>query len=341
MAIHDGVSYMFISCIALSVVGEKNMVLPYSGGARSPGPLGIGPYLVGGHLPGPLGFKQVNSPQTGLTKSSRSLPMPPPWTSSTDMRARVVDWKLSNGKLKPTDVIQGALPNCPIAAILAALAHTPAGQKYLDRLITEYKGAAVKTVLSADLIAKIMKADDSTDNLPQAPELVSNRFFKVALGKSPDVHDTFYVRYTETKDSALLDPVFMGSPNGVLWPAVIEKACALHFGSYIEIGNYKKHTANEFWEFVVGAKEQRLAIDDKTDIEKIRAVASNAGRVPAIGASRDDPPMPSLTGFHGFAVLGMQGEKIQLYDPAKAKEISLSLEEFRANFKMMLSGNPP
>lgn len=315
------------------------MVLPYSGNVRSRGPLGFGPYQLGGRIPGPLGFKHVNLPQTAAT-AARSLRIPPPWVSSTAIRARVLDWKLSNGRPITKDVMQGALPNCPIAAILAALAHTPIGQKYLDSLITEYKGAAVKTVLSADLIAKIMKADDGNpDNVSQDPQLFSNRFFRVKLGKSHDVHDTFYVKYSETKVNADLDLVFMGSPNNVLWPAVIEKACALHFGSYIEIGNHKKHTANDFWQFVVGAKEKRLEVKDDTDVESIRGVASNAGKVPAMGASRENAKM--VTGWHGFAVLGMQGAKIQLYDPAKAKESLLSLEDFRSNFQMILYGNPP
>ncbi|HTE43538.1 MAG TPA: hypothetical protein VK629_22150, partial [Steroidobacteraceae bacterium] len=240
------------------------------------------------------------------------------------------------------DVMQGALPNCPLAALLAALAHTSNGQKFLDGLITEYNGAAIMTNLSADLIKQVEKADDAdSENIPQPAQLISNRYFTVKLGKgSHDVHDTFYVEYNETKVSADLEPVFMGSPNNVLWPAVIEKACALHFGSYVEAANHKKHTANDFWALVVGTKEQRLEIKDSTDVERIRDVARNAGKIPTLGASRESGAT-KVTGWHAFAVLGMQGENVQIYDPAKAKEISLTLAEFRSNFQMMLYGNPP
>jgi len=64
--------------------------------------------------------------------------------------------KLSDGLPTTTQVRQGALPNCPIAAVLAALAHTPVGQRYLDALITEYIGAVVKTTLSGDVMDKLV-----------------------------------------------------------------------------------------------------------------------------------------------------------------------------------------
>jgi hypothetical protein len=264
--------------------------------------------------------------------------MPKPWTSSTIIRARVVNWKLANGKPVTTDVRQGALPNCPIAAVLAALTHTAVGQKYVDGLITEYKGTSVQTVLPQEIMDKLaLRDDEEPDDKVQDKALQSNRYFSVKLGKQIEVHDTFYVKYT---DGDYLELVFMNSPNDVLWPAVIEKACALHYGSYVEIGNYRKHTANEFWEFVVGKPAKGLQIEDATDIEKIRDAARNATGTPTIAASREKVSLVNLTPWHGFAVLGLQGKNIELYDPAKAKAFTLSFEDFRSNFQMILSGTP-
>ena len=46
-----------------------------------------------------------------------------------------------------------------------------------------------------------------------------------------------------------------------------------------------------------------------------------------------------MTPWHGFAVLGMKGSEIELYDP-HAKTVHLSLEDFRDNFQSILFGNP-
>src|SRR5690242_10916668 len=102
------------------------MTLPYKGGARIPGPLGGPAGPLGGRIPGPLRFKHVDASQGTATKSVKVFAMPAPTAgSSTILRARSVDWPLpNNGSLRPEDVKQGELANCPIAAILAALAHT-------------------------------------------------------------------------------------------------------------------------------------------------------------------------------------------------------------------------
>src|SRR4051812_34289175 len=102
------------------------MTLPYRGKVQFPGPLGVYPGTLGGRLPGPLGFKQVDlgKGKAAPSKATKTVDMPPPWNNSTPKRVRAVDWKLSSGTLKPEDVKQGGLPVCPVAAILAALAHT-------------------------------------------------------------------------------------------------------------------------------------------------------------------------------------------------------------------------
>ena len=158
--------------------------------------------------------------------------------------------------------------------------------------------------------------------------------------KPIEVHDTFFIRYTDGADR---DLVFMNSPSGVLWPSVIEKACALHYGSYPAMSDYKKLKANDFWELLLGSPPQGgFKVEDSTDIEMIRDAARAAPRVPTIAASR--MPVPSgapVTQWHAHAVLGMTGKNIDLYDPAKAKIISIEFEEFRRDFQTVLFGNSP
>src|SRR5512132_566495 len=131
------------------------MTLPYQGSARFPGPLGTSLGTLGGRLPGPLRFKQVDLAKGGATKKIKTVEMPPPWNNSTLKRVRKVDWPLSKNAPVTEDVKQGHLPNCPVAAILAALAHTAVGQKYLDRIVTEYISAPTRTVLADEVVTKL------------------------------------------------------------------------------------------------------------------------------------------------------------------------------------------
>lgn len=314
------------------------MTIPYRGSVQFPGPLGLYPGAPRGRFPGPLGFKQVDvgKGKTVSTKAIKSVGMPPPWHNSTPKRVRAVGWKLSNGALKPEDVEQGGLPVCPVAAILAALAHTAVGQKYLDGMVTEYSNVSIKTVLSNEVMADVAATtDDDPDYKAQDKEILSNRYFTVKFWKG-EIPDTFYVEYSDGSDTK---PVFMTSPNSVLWPAVIEKACAFHWGSYKDMGNYKKLSVNDHWELIFGKKPGGgFAIKDSTDTAKIRAAADAATRIPTLAASRERAS--KVTPWHGFAVLGMVGASIELYDPGHAKALRMSLEDFRDNFQAIYFDTP-
>jgi hypothetical protein len=55
--------------------------------------------------------------------------------------------------------------------------------------------------------------------------------------------------------------------------------------------------------------------------------------ISSIGASKPDgTDVKFVTPFHGFAVLGFQGAKIRLYDPAKATTLLISPADFRHDF---------
>jgi hypothetical protein len=312
------------------------MTLPYRGAVQFPGPLGVYTGALGGRLPGPLGFKQVNLGNKTTSKAAKSVGMPPPWHNSTPKRVRSVNWKLSNDKIRPEDVKQGGLPVCPVAAILAALAHTAVGQKYIDGLIIEYTGVNIKTVLSDEIVKDVNETADDPDDKPQDKEILSTRYFTVKKFWKGEIPDTLYVEYTDNSSGK---PVFMGSPNEVLWPAIIEKACAFHWGSYREMGDYRKHTLNDHWEVIFGKKPSNgFVIDKATDTAKIRAVAEAASKVPAVAASAETAK--KVTPWHGFAVMGMSGANIELYDPAHAKRMTLSLDDFRDNFQAIFYDSP-
>lgn len=315
---------------------EIPMTLQYRAGARTPGPLGGSSGPLGGRMPGPLGFKHVDAPVGTATKPAKVLAMPAPASgSSTIIRARSVDWSLSNGSLLPDDVKQGELANCPIAAILAALAHTASGTRRIDNLITEFAGDSVKTTFSNDVV-KTLSSKTAGDSDYRAPdkEIMAKRYFSVNLGAAIEVSDVFYIKYTDGTD---VDMVYMDSPRKALWPCVIEKAYASKIGSYQELDDDVKHTVNEFWAVLVGSKPGGFAIDEKTNLAKISDVAKAASRVPTIGASRVGAT--KVVDHHGFAILGIQDSTIELHNPHGTK-VTLSVADFRSNFDAVFFGNP-
>jgi len=293
---------------------------------RVPGPLGPLP-VGGGRVPGPLSVGPgIFLAPKQIAKATKKLTMPPPAGGAKTIVAREVPWSLY-GKNTPAlaDVSQGALANCPLASLLAALAYTPTGQKHLQGLVAE-QAAVVETDLSS--------VADRLEEVPSGNRITSTRYFTVKLGgKSFEVSD---VLYTDDADRNW-SPVYMRSPSNVIWPCVIEKAYAVKEGGY-EALDSKGLTANAIWEVVVGAKPGGFEVTGKTDDSKIRAAADSAARTPTIAASKDEAT--DVTAWHGFAVLGMKNGRIELYDPMMVRRQAVTLDVFRKNFMAILSGNP-
>ncbi len=230
------------------------------------------------------------------------------------------------------DVKQGVLANCPVAAILAALAHTAGGRKRIDSLITEYVHTQVKTTFSKEVSATLSAKLDDPDYKRPEKEILSKRYFSVNLGNAVEVSDVFYVKYSDGSD---VDMIYMDSPKRALWPCVIEKAYAVKIGSYDDLDDDTKHTVNEFWAVLVGSKPDGFSINETTDLTKISAAAKDAGTIPTIAASKDDAT--KVTAHHGYAVMGIQGSTIELYNPYARIE-KLSLQDFRSSFSAMFFG---
>src|ERR1700740_3703716 len=260
------------------------MALEYKGAARSPGPLGKLEGTLGGRIPGPLEFQQVDlgKSQTA-TKAVKELPMPPPaGGSSTVIQARPVGWDLSRDAPSERDVKQGELATCPIAAILAAMAHTAGGRKRIDSMITEYVHTQVKTTFSKDVLEKLSYKLAEPDYKRPEKEIPSKQYFTVILGDPFEVSDVFYLKYSDGSD---VNMIYMDSPKKALWPCVIEKAYAVKIGSYDDLDDDSKHTVNEFWTVLVGSKPDGFTVNENTDLTTISAAAKAAGTIPTIAAS--------------------------------------------------------
>jgi hypothetical protein len=298
-------------------------------GVRVPKPLGSFRAGIGGRLPGPLGIRQVvlaaPAPATSVVKT---LPMPPLAAEpKIDKEAHEVTRDLyKKGGPATGDVAQsGNLANCPIASILAALAHTRTGQQHIQKMIVTHRGIVV-----TDLAA----VAGDLNNPPKDNKIFSQRYFAVKLDSKPvEVTDVFYTG--DDRDHSL---IYMRSPTDALWPCVIEKAYAAREGSYDKLSGLKI-TANEFWKVIVGKDPVQLTITAETNLSEIRRVAAAASKVPAIGASKVKGTK-KVTSWHGLAILGIHDSTIELYDSMSVKTIRLSLKEFRDDFQAILSRDP-
>jgi len=258
---------------------------------RIPGPFGMMPFGTGGNFPtqsnnvrGPAGYRPLFAgpgvPATTATKV-RTFEMPRALDDVTSKKAHRIDWKLfgSSGP-KPTDVSQGALPNCPLAALLGAMANTSSGRKRIQDLVTEHSDAAVTNLAGV--------ADQLTEQ--GSNNIASTRYFTVNLGKSIEVSDVFYTNDADSGWSLL----YMQAPDSgtpVLWACVIEKAYAVMLGGYPKLD---KMSLNTVWKVVMGTDPNGFAVTEKTDLERIRKAATNATNVPTVAASRDDKSIEKL-----------------------------------------------
>ena len=181
------------------------------------------PGVKGGTPPGPLGQtlwqKQSTTPTAGATAQPvKTLTMPPPTKDQDDRDLHEIPWPLYNpdkGLPAWEDIVQAPnLANCPVPAILAALAFTKVGRDHIVGMVKE-KGVAVATDISS--VGKLA-------NPPGVTTINSSRYFSVKLRSGwVDVSDVLY-----TNDSARMWSIFyLRDPTKKsIWASIIEKAIA-------------------------------------------------------------------------------------------------------------------
>jgi hypothetical protein len=247
-----------------------------------------------------------------------------------------LDWPLFDRKSKQPrtqDVEQGAIMNCPLASLLAALANTNAGRNLLKGMIQEVTGVTTETRFSGE------------SGIQGRTRVPGTRYFRVSFrgGKSVNVGDVFY-----TDESSPPEPIYMTSPNNVLWPAVIEKAFAKLKGGYNKLGN----DPIAVWRDIVGDPrflDLRKDADPKVEDRDVVAQVKRADLVPMIAAREGS--------FHGVAVLrtvrgldprdkeprtkNKRTDMIVMYDQYAVKQVTESIKTLRdIDPTLLIFGNP-
>ncbi len=269
----------------------------------------------------------------------KTLPMPNPTEDQDSKDVHEVKTALftsSGGGASYQQVQQAsAIANCPVAALLAAMAFTSVGRGMIQGMVSPPKTGAVRTDLSK-------LPADTLSNPPPAPYLDSQRFFTVKLVSG--AVETSDVLYTNDGDRDSWSILYLHDPSGQsIWGSIIEKALAQSLGSYQEF-NVTKLQTNDFWHIITGAWPGVLTVEAGTPESDIVNAAKNSVNKPSIAASKDDLAIvggsksdaDNVTSFHGHAMIGVQGPKIKLYDPAKAKELQVTPAEFKRTMKAIV-----
>jgi len=334
--------------------GKQVWVPGVQGAGRIPGALGNSPFA--GHstdargtkrLPGPLkiGPSILLMDSTVTKVVPKQFKMPAPTNDKNGLRLNVVTWNLGADAVKPTDVHQGGLANCPVASILAAMANTPTGADRLGKQITQQTGNVVTDISAA---MDRLENDGEWANKPKGSTINSKGYFKVAMpGLNQEVSDVFY---TDQGDRDTWDLIYMGvqgihrdkGETPILWASVVEKAYAVQVGSYEELDHVNDPVV--VWKALIGIAPTVKLIKDLSDGE-IKSRVQSANKAPTIATTRgtrednsvEDESHGLLEGWHGYTVIGPSGSGIELYDPF-GKKVPVSIAQFRKFFTTMLYG---
>ena len=273
-------------------------------------------------------LKQLQpNPALGTAKITK-MPLPAKDQVTKDVREVTFPMFSSLGVPALEEVKQApSIANCPVAAILAAHAFTAVGRTLIQGILSTTQGT-VLTDLSA-------LPPNTLANPPQGNTVSSSRYFTVKLsGGSIDVSDVFYTNDADSGWSL----IYLHDPSDKsIWAAIVEKALAVKLDGNYESFMVLDLSANDYWEKITGVLPTGFDVLPNTSLTKIMDAANDSKLVPTIGASKNDSTDVNFVDpFHGYAMIGMQGSKIHLYDPAKAKKILLSPADFRHDFKAIL-----
>lgn len=222
---------------------------------------------------------------------------------------------LGSAPPRPTDVVQGQIGACPIAAVMVAMAHAR------PDLVTAMLGSP-----KAGPILSMREGDEIFN-------LWSDQFLEINFpGRGRPTPVTPWVYFDGQ------DVEYAATPTGPGWPSYIEKAYAVWKspssmglgGSYSRLeltqgGALGPPTLNDVMNDLIGRIDVLRFVDDQlspldaatlTNSQIIR-FARDAGRLPTVAPSLPDPKIArfNIIPKHGYAVLGSNSASLVLRNP--------------------------
>jgi hypothetical protein len=283
-----------------------------------------------------------------------------------DLGMRVFAGALFNGAPSMHEPIQGFLGNCPLAAVLCAMAHVPAQRQRLRNDILKEVALPVESNRQRNDYEYFSAARPSPLPMasPHGPfksdRLIAVRFQRTfpVQALSTDVFEAGRLRQRLNAPGSV--PVtgvlfvdlrfsqihYMRGSGGALWPSLIEKAYAVGRGQNTYQGLEGTVGLAEAMRDMTGAAEEEHLVNGPGDTlpeittKRLNTWLSQHDNRPIILGSPPDSPL--VTGNHTFAVIGKTRTTVTVIDALEstpaAREVVVPIAEIRDNFHEIVRG---
>lgn len=294
--------------------------------------------IIGGRVPGPLGAPGGSPPvslQSGAAIVELIEPEPVFGQSAALQNVNLPLFAGEQNAPVPEDMVQGNLNNCPVAAILAALAHvepeTVAGM--IARSTAEVRSR---------------RRSDPPDSLPYR----TDRLYTVQFLGGHPVQVSSFLYYTGGAIAYARSP-----EDRAAWMSYIEKAYAVFRGggSYNRLNTTTQlgqpPSLNQVMEDLAGPYDfadiaENLMYRHHSDSvaltdADLRQMLARANHRATVAGSRDDGIPESFVPGHAYTVLGRTGNSVSLRNPQGGPDaaVTLSFNEFKTIFRAVLQAS--
>jgi len=231
------------------------------------------------------------------------------------------DKALAGTDKKVQEIKQGAILNCPLPALLAAMVHT---KTLASKVTITERSQKVKSTYPDKTVYP--ESNKKTD--PPLAKDETQTTFEVTFPGNAKTEVTNFL-WSNSAGAA----EYGRSSENVLWVSVIEKAFVVlkANASYETLASADTGpAANEVVEFVTGSVQVKEVA--KLSAADLNATLANATKVPTI-ARRSNIDNNYA---HAYAVLGLNAGKVKLYDALGQREREISLDDFKKGYDYIL-----
>lgn len=269
--------------------------------------------------------------------------------------------------------VQGFLGNCPLSAVLCAMAHVPNQRARLRRDIISSRTIEVHS--NRQRKASEYFVNDVPNPLPyvsvpgpfETNRLIFVRFQRIfvthTVGRTPEESVQIAALVNKLASVPVTSVLhvntdhggihYMFTMNGALWPSIIEKAYAVGRGhnSYQGI-NADVGLAEAMRDMTGSAEEEHLVVTPNPGgppppppitNKQLRTWLGGHSSRPTILGSPDAPTRTDVTPNHTFAVIGFNGKNVTvinaLEETPAAREVTVPFAELRGNFAEIVRGS--